>query len=520
MVEVTGGIEKGTPSPSLAYEGLDRSVLLEAKPQVLREIASRDLLRFLDYVRIPDPPPVGSGSIDFKRWEHIIKLHEAVESVPRGGTLPHLKARKLGVTSYFEARFLWSAMFRAGAFLPVISQGEVEAHKIIKDCRFIWEHLPDYLRGELLADNASTLSFKDGGTIQAFPATSKAGRSYTGTEVLIDEADFHSEFESSYNALLPLIQDSGGKMFIVSTANPDVVDSPFRQLYQGAGNRLFLGYFERPNRDEETYAQALALSSDAARFEKENPLNEHEALAPPRTRAFFNIGVLQEMLDPKFGNAADPRDHIRGLLSVWQYPITAGKYVIGVDTAWGKTGSYNCGTVLDWHTGTQVAELHGRLHPDEMAQEIISLHKMYNHAYLGLERAGEGQERDGDSVVVVDKVELMLQECSCRNRLYYHNRNSTHPSIAGWQTNGRTRPVMLAELAEAIRNGEIVIRCREGIGEMLSFIRNEQGRPQASKGAYDDRVMAYALAWQMRKYAGGSFTSSSRTRNVVVPSVF
>ncbi len=96
--------------------------MLEAKPKVLREIVARDLLRFLDYVRIPDPPPVGSGSIGFKRWEHIIKLHEAVEAVPRGGTLPHLKARKLGVTSYFEARFLWSAMFQGGAFLPVISQ--------------------------------------------------------------------------------------------------------------------------------------------------------------------------------------------------------------------------------------------------------------------------------------------------------------------------------------------------------------------------------------------------------------
>ena len=501
-----------------AREDWDSALLLEAKPKVLREIVARDLLRFLDYVRIPDPPPVGSGSIGFKRWEHIIKLHEAVEAVPRGGTLPHLKARKLGVTSYFEARFLWSAMFQGGAFLPVISQGEVEAHKIIRDCRFIWEHLPDYLQSELLVDNASTLSFKDGGTIQAFPATSKAGRSYTGTEILVDEADFHTEFESSYNALLPLIQDSGGRMFLVSTANPDLVDSPFRQLYQGADNRLFLGYFERPNRDDDTYAQALALSSDQARFEKENPKNEHEALAPPRTRAFFDIGVLQETLDPKLGNAVDPRDHIRGLLSVWQYPITTGKYVMGVDTAWGKTGSYNCGAVLDWYTGTQVAELHGRLHPDEMAQEIMEIHKMYNHAYMGLERAGEGQERAGDSVVVVDKVELMLQECSCRNRLYYHNRNSTHPSIAGWQTDGRTRPVMLAELAEAIRIGEIVIRCREGIGEMLSFVRNEQGRPQASKGAHDDRVMAYAVAWQMRKYA--NFISKSPTRNIAVPSVF
>ena len=102
--------------------------------------------------------------------------------------------------------------------------------------------------------------------------------------------------------------------------------------------------------------------------------------------------------------------------------------------------------------------------------------------------------------------------------MYYHDRNTGTPTTPGWQTDGKTRPVMLAEFAEAIRNRLIVIRCREGIGEMLSFIRNEQGRPQAAKGAYDDRVMAYALAWQMRKFA--SFTSSSATRKVFVPTSF
>ena len=92
-----------------------------------REILSRDLISFLDYVRIPDPPPFGNGTAVFEPWQHIIRLHEAVEDVAAGGTLPHLKARKLGVTSYFEARFVWMGIFRHGAFLPVISQGEVEA---------------------------------------------------------------------------------------------------------------------------------------------------------------------------------------------------------------------------------------------------------------------------------------------------------------------------------------------------------------------------------------------------------
>ena len=76
---------------------------------------------------------------------------------------------------------------------------------------------------------------------------------------------------------------------------------------------------------------------------------------------------------------------------------------------------------------------------------------------------------------------------------------------------------MLAELAEAVRNRLIVIRSKGGIGEMLSFIRNEQGRPQAAKGAHDDRVMAYALAWQMRKFAR---FPQSHNKKATVPSMF
>jgi len=101
--------------------------------EIEKEILSRDLVAFLDYIRIPDPPPSGNGTAVFEPWPHIINLHRAVENVGSGGTLPHLKARKLGVTSYFEARFVWMALFQPGAFLPVISQGEVEAKKVIAD---------------------------------------------------------------------------------------------------------------------------------------------------------------------------------------------------------------------------------------------------------------------------------------------------------------------------------------------------------------------------------------------------
>ena len=473
----------------------DRDLQLEAIRVVK---AQQDLLTFLDYVNIPDPPPAGTGIIKFDKWPHILKLHEAAEAVPPSGTLPLLKSRKVGATSYFEARDVWTASFQFGAFLPVISQGQTEARKVIADCKFIWEHLPETLRIDLIAENLDLLKFKGGGTIEAFPATTKAGRSFTGTEILFDEADFHENFSTSYDALLPLIGDTGGKLFLVSTANPEQVDSGFRQVYWKAPNRMFVGYYDRPGRNEEAYEAARVLASDESNFEKENARTEEEALKPPRASAYFDPDILAWMMQNR---VIDPPLHQVGNLSVWEEPVVAQHYVLGSDTAWGKTGSFNGAGVFDLKTWVQVAELHGRMPPNDMAYELVALHKYYHHAYMGIERAGEGQERDGDSVVVVEKVLELLKDCPCKNRLFYADHLVDEPKKAGWVTDPRSRPFMFGELREAVRMRQITIRSRGGMAEMMNFIKRQDGRMEASKGAYDDRPVCYAIAWQMRKYA-------------------
>ncbi len=397
-------------------------------------------------------------------------------------------------------------------YLP---KGQVEANKIINDCRFIWQNLPDNMRRPLLTDNVTTLSFDGGGTLQAFPASSKAGRGYTGTEILMDECDFHDEFESSYNALLPLIQDSGGKMFLVSTANPDVLDSPFRQLYQHSPYSLFWVTMNVLTESKDTYDGALDLATDIARFEKENPLNEQQALAPPRIRAFFDVDVLEEMGE----DVMEPREILQGAVSIWQNPVTARRYVPGADTAWGRTGSYNVATVLDWQTGTRLQNY--MVDYTRRIWHRKSWHYMKRTTMLIWDWSEPGK---GKNVMVI------LWLSWIKSYSYWNNvlvgtvcitmtMNLHILRHKGWQTDGKSRPVMLAEYAEAIRNRLIIVRSRGGISEMLSFIRNEQGRPQAAKGAHDDRVMAYALAWQMRKFAHFSMSGNSRAAHNV-PSFF
>jgi len=58
---------------------------------------------------------------------------------------------------------------------------------------------------------------------------------------------------------------------------------------------------------------------------------------------------------------------------------------------------------------------------------------------------------------------------------------------------------MIDELGSALRNEELTLYDKHTVAELRTFVRNERGGMSGSP--FDDRVMALALANQMRKYA-------------------
>lgn len=492
---------------------------------VERELCRRSFVDFLDHVLIQEPPsPLVAGSggvIPFEKWPHLLAMADILLTWPLD---LFLKARQVGATWLVSAYFAWLGIYRAGTDGLLLSKTEDDAVDFLARVRLVAQLLPGHLSQPFSKPPTSlSLTFSNGSRYVAMAATEDAGRGHVYSVIGQDEADFHPYLDTNYLAVKPTI-DAGGQLIMLSTANKRKMLTLFKALFRGSPDNgwhsLFIPYNARPGRDEvwrERMRREAPATSDLSPelyMEQEYPAMVEEALAPSKVLAFFDGQVLRDMLAQ---DARLPREVQSGLLSTWRPPVIAGKYVLGADTAWGVTGSYSCAAVLDWTTGEQMAELHGRPHPDDMAQECVRLHRLYNHAYMGLERAGEGQERDGESVVVVDKVVELLKECGCRGRLFYHDHDKDKPVVAGWQTDAKSRPVMLGELAEAVRNRQIVLHSRQGIGEMMNFIRNERGRPEASEGAHDDRVMAYAVAWQMRKWA--KFTSLLNSKPLYTPSL-
>ena len=209
--------------------------------------------------------------------------------------------------------------------------------------------------------------------------------------------------------------------------------------------------------------------------------------------AFFDADVLSDML----GDTEEPKDVRDGSISIWRQPLVGGRYVGGADISWGETGAFSCYTICDYQTGAEMAEIYGRIPEAEFAQSIFDLSTEYNHAFTGIEDNGEG-------INVVNRCLTLGMAPWMFHRESRQPRSglitTRTPRVPGWHTDLNTRPIMLSEYAEAIRYRATIPRSREAVSEMLSFVRDDRGRPAKSDGGRDDRVMARAIMWQMRKW--------------------
>lgn len=183
-------------------------------------------------------------------------------------------------------------------------------------------------------------------------------------------------------------------------------------------------------------------------------------------------------------------DDEQGFVHVYREPEKGVPYVIGADTA-GDGSDWFVAQVLDNRTGEQVCVM--RMHSDEdlFAHQLFALGIWYNTALVAIET----------NVSTYPVMEL--------ERLRYRNQyvretmdDYTHqPRRAfGFRTDTKTRPVIIAELIKAARDDINLICDADTLTEMLTFVRNEDYRPEAEAGAHDDCVMSLAIAHHVRPF--------------------
>ena len=275
--------------------------------------------------------------------------------------------------------------------------------------------------------------------------------------------------------------------------------------------------------------------NDERGFRQEYPSNAREAFLVSGN-CFFDEDVLSKYDDvarrymrrgnlvrvgKNKGIVLKPAE--RGYLRIWEQPTKEGLYVIGADTAQGRQVSardssftdpeaekggrdFSSADVYDARARRQVAQLHGRMAPEVFAEQLNLL-----GAYYSVPRM-EGSVHRDKALIAVEKNhssgETVLRILSNRAphgyaypKLYHSTRinrrmGERREDFLGWRTTVETRMPMLDELSQAIREESIGIPSADTIKEMRTFVRGEDGKPQAQEGTHDDRVISLAICLQ------------------------
>jgi phage terminase large subunit len=183
-------------------------------------------------------------------------------------------------------------------------------------------------------------------------------------------------------------------------------------------------------------------------------------------------------------------DDPTGYITIYEEPKERYPYVIGGDTA-GEGSDYFAGQGLNNVSGAQVAVLHHQFDEDLYARQMYCLGHRYNQALLGVE---------------TNFSTFPMKELA---RLEYPNqfiRESAPDAFTGklqhkygFQTTKLTRPLAIANLVKVVREHSELFNDIPTLEEMLTFVRNEQGKAEAQEGKHDDLIMSAAIGHYIRE---------------------
>ena len=179
----------------------------------------------------------------------------------------------------------------------------------------------------------------------------------------------------------------------------------------------------------------------------------------------------------------------KGIITIYEKVEEDKPYVIGGDTSEGGI-DFSVGQVLDNTNGKQVAVLIGQMDTDVYAKYMYCLGKYYNTALIAI-------ESNFDLHPIKELQRLKYRKQYQRETIDKISRK-VHPKY-GFQTNRVTRPVIIDELKIVVRESIELLNDEATLDEMLTFVVNEKGKPEAMEGKHDDLIMALAIAHKARE---------------------
>lgn len=241
------------------------------------------------------------------------------------------------------------------------------------------------------------------------------------------------------------------------------------------------------------------------KFRQEYPANDAECFLVSG-QTVFNVQVIKDHYLPKterptcgylkLRGDSFPifEENAAGPFSFWQEPLPGRHYLIGCDVAEGlEEGDASVGEVYDRISGEFVAQYWGHPDPDLFAKELYMLGFLFNEAWIAVESNNHGIStlltlRNGSSRHGIKPYKFLYY------KEVYDERTKRRTKKLGWRTDRVSKPIIIDNFVEQVRDFLVKIPDKEMCRELLTYVRNAEGKMDAIPGTLDDRVMAGAIA--------------------------
>lgn len=465
-----------------------------------------------------------------------------------------LKARQMGFSTVTEALIYYFTSLQEAKNAFIVAQSSEASNNLYDMFQLYYERVPAIIQPMSRKNNAKKLTFEN----PAIRTTDRRKNPGLKSKITVQTAEsrvlarsdtihyLHASEVAFWPAkkkkrhllslLAALSKEPGSIGVIESTANGM---EEFKQMWDAAVKGesdftpLFFAWYEMPDyrkpvppgfelTEEERelkvkygldneqlqwrrYTIRNDCGGDPRQFDQEYPSEPDDAFLLSGEGIFDNkfikrlrdaISVIGQRHEIDFVKGKVTPSHA-GELVIYRKPDPGKRYVLAADTAKGKEdGDYDAAYVLEVRTGEMCAALHGKWDTDLYGKKLNTLGLYYNTALLAVEN-----NNTGESVL-----NTLFNTCHYP-LLYMHKKASL-----GWNTNQATRPVMISDFKEAIRDELYNIYCPDLYSECMTLI-DKNGKAEADSGCHDDRILAYSIALQVRQVADKWFEWYEKKQN-------
>lgn len=462
------------------------------------------------------------------------------------------KARQIGFSTLSLGLCLYYAMTRPRTNYMIVSYKSDSSTSLFDKLKMMYDDLPHdkFKFPKDIQNNRGQLRFDNGSSITLATASSKPiGRGTTYEYILLSEFAFYQNQEKNLlGAEQALAKSNTSRLVIETTSNGF---NHYQKLFMSAwkGNSKYKPFFFpfysssyakqfKTDYDEaEAWYKAdnsgrrltyddlepdeILLKEEGATFRQlmwrrwklldmtiqefyqEFPSTPMESFIATGRSVFDNAKIVERMkyvtspLEYKSLKHILPsvlEHRVKKSLFIFEPPMKDKRYYAGVDTASGNGGDNSTISIID-EEGVQVCTFYDNKTPVyEFAKIVNDLGRLYNYAYITVERQGFG-------VPVLERLRKEYRYMNLHKHKIFNQQQGKHKIQLGFNTSAVSKSIMVSDFKEQFELDMLLINCLETLEEMQIFIEGAGGSTgnKRGNGLHDDLVDALGLAIQGRK---------------------